>query len=219
MLLSPAFSHMLGYLWFVLCSNSSCRFQHTCKGCVLHFKIFLADFFFLLFWPWPFLLLECSFTTLCKHYHHRHHLPLYHHAIGHAIYNKHACFRMACSHLPKGQTTDLCWVPHLCRSLYKWRCVECYEIWCMPVNVCENDLCCFRQRIDELQALWQQLVDQSGRKGSSCFLFTLIFVIVQLLFASFLLPHNHHGNSWTGIVFGACACNNVCNFCPSLQLC
>jgi len=27
-------------------------------------------------------------------------------------------------------------------------------------------MCCFRQRIDELQALWQQLVDQSDRKGS-----------------------------------------------------
>jgi len=26
-------------------------------------------------------------------------------------------------------------------------------------------MCCFRQRIDELQALWQQLVDQSDRKG------------------------------------------------------
>lgn len=42
------------------------------------------------------------------------------------------------------------------------------------VSLCtELNLCCFRQRIDELQALWQQLVDQSDRKGLSRFLFVV----------------------------------------------
>lgn len=51
--------------------------------------------------------------------------------------------------------------------------LECRVMLCvLSVNVCEHDLCCFRQRIDELQALWQQLVDQSDRKGSSCFSFS-----------------------------------------------